>query len=140
MGNLKFRAWDTEKKEIAKVLRMSFDEDDITLMDSDCRIWTTVRNYIAIPMQYTGLKDKNGTEIYEGDILSFFCCDNVCVQFEHGSFIARISKNYFTNLSMILDNYDCEVVGNIYENPELFLKLADSEPLINKASESQKSL
>lgn len=123
---LKFRAWDTEKNEMAEVLSMSFDGDEIYLMDKECRVWTTVRDYIAIPMQYTGLTDKNRKEIYEGDIIlvGHYKCqckvvwDDKCARFigltndkdEQIVYVNMVDKN---NVSAV------EVIGNIYENPEL---------------------
>lgn len=71
-------------------------------------------------MQYTGLKDKNGKEIYECDIVKHTDCDIGKVIFENGCFVVEERKNKFLcySLSDGSDPY-CEVIGNIYENPEL---------------------
>lgn len=65
-------------------------------------------------MQYTGLKDINGTEIYEGDILlwdeaEWGCINREVVAWDYDQFYTR--RNDWPRW--------CEVVGNIYENPEL---------------------
>src|SRR5690606_12438451 len=81
-----------------------------------------------IVMQYTGLKDKNGKEIYEGDILAgrevhqdnFFCI----VKWGPGGFYGHTvpGYNHFKPITYMMEaegtQYN-EVIGNIYENPEL---------------------
>ena len=71
-------------------------------------------------MQYTGLKDKNGKEIYEGDIINIQY--DVTVQIEKAVIEYRGASFYaVTNAdTWELDNYEeIAVIGNIYENPEL---------------------
>lgn len=74
--------------------------------------------------QYTGLKDKNGKEIYEGDIISngYENCLVVWVKEIAGFMLKLLIKEYenkeWTNPMIDLKN-DEEVIGNIYDNPEL---------------------
>lgn len=78
-------------------------------------------------MQYTGLKDKNGKEIYEGDIVRADDCNPEYEQIEfiEGGFCLTnpLIKGYPMDINSFYPSVGCmlEVVGNIYENPE-FLK------------------
>lgn len=80
-----------------------------------------------ILMQWTGLKDKNGKEIYEGDIVSHGRTkwQREFIVFENGSFVHKnklddsegIGGSMWVNRNFITKN--CKIVGNIYENEEL---------------------
>jgi len=85
--------------------------------------------------QYTGLKDKNGKEIYEGDIIYFGYgipgrAVNAPVEFIGGAFYA-ITKGHNPDKCLVgeLEEYvgEIEIIGNIYENPELLDQVKGEE-------------
>lgn len=93
-------------------------------IDIDRPIWNQVDGTV---MQYTGLKDKNGKEIYEGDICKFnhYSKDRIeAVYFISGGFTFG---SYIDLRHSQIDQYkevrdSIEIIGNIYENPELINK------------------
>ena len=116
MKTNKFRVWDKNKKEIRKVTGINwYDEylwvDETPMSGDKLPIESTPL------MQFTGFTDKNGKEIYDGDIVTVRFSDGsgydnpVEVSFENGSFWAGMG--YLNDVKII------EVVGNIFQNPEL---------------------
>jgi len=126
MKNLKFRAWDIYFKKMFDVKRLewlSSGDMNVVLNDKEesysdgCEL-----------MQFTGLLDKQGKEIYEGDIVK--------CEYQEGVAIVKFGKGYqgepadgmYPYWGWYVDGWfdqyafngdEVEVIGNIYENPEL---------------------
>ena len=117
MREIKFRAWDKINKDMFNVESINFQERKVY------RDIVSYREFNDIElMQYTGLKDKNNKEIYKGDILfESFGERYYKVVFENGSFRAEFEGDFeehsFDLIDVVL--HRCEIIGNIYENPEL---------------------
>lgn len=97
---IKFRAWDKRDKEMINIKNWYwFEELGIMELDDE-----NGRDYIF--MQFTGLKDKKGKEIYEGDIIK------TSVGNEEVEWLS-------VGWSLLCRDDDIKVIGNIYENPNL---------------------
>ena len=127
MREIKFRAWLKYKKEIVDVEEIDFMNKVINYIENDYEnnrqeIIGTYFEDIEL-MQYTGLKDKNNKEIYEGDIVKLRANHGIGVvkyYDEWGAFVVEyIKPRPLAVLGMNYYKEDIEVIGNIYENPEL---------------------
>ena len=124
---IKFRAWLKYGKEIVDVEEIDFMNEVINYIDNDYEnneqeIVGAYFEDIEL-MEYTGLEDKNGKEIYEGDIVKLRANHGIGVikyYDEWGAFIVEyIKPRPLAVLGMNYYKEDIEVLGNIYENPEL---------------------
>jgi len=124
MREIKFRAWDKGKKIMERVFSLFWYDGtlhiDIYGLGNREETAEFASRYEV--MQYTGLKDKNGIEIYEGDIISWHKFYKKRQPF--GICIVKYAGNYYCLGGWYENDYPdtykyCEVIGNIYENPEL---------------------
>lgn len=132
MREIKFRAWDSWDK------KMVYQNDDHFVInelqnigyefceEGGCGIDWKDKEDISL-MQYTGLKDKNGKEIYEGDVLRDTLCEgisnnNILVIFREDLSSFALSKNGWMHDHFFKEGVEAnatEIIGNIYDNPEI---------------------
>ena len=141
MRPLKFRAWDNERKEMTG----SFGFNNVTGEDGHEGYIDTnpnnegINNDISpgeigdryILMQYTGIQDVNGVEIYESDVVlaslkaDLFLVNGLpntikmTVEWDMRGQWSMKGKNFSMGNMWCIADYDMTVIGNIYQNPEL---------------------
>lgn len=152
LRTIKFRAWDKKRKQLFPVHELEWDKishsltkcvgyddwdnDGYTMHGGGNMKFANGDRYIL--MQYTGIKDKNGKEIYDGDIVeSKFAIYTICWNDKRAQFIVKVEKTEsvltrhasFPLWQYVDDDGECriEVIGNIYEHPHLLEARIDPE-------------
>ena len=130
MREIKFRAWD---KEYKRWTNYSIADDLQRFYDKHTGCWKTDKEGKRfILCQYTGLKNNEDREIYEGDIvkaISFARWIGI-VKYSDGNqafIFDDLDKKYRGYSTVFINQFDdgFEILGNIYENPELLNEVAD---------------
>ena len=128
---IRFRAWDKVKEKIYKVISIDgIDNNELSIEVNRRGHYIFLEPNQCILMQYTGLKDKNGEEIYEEDIVKVY--ESAWHNYKTGTLqrvIWRMAGFHFTEDLKMEENgnpfcqwtvgNDLEVIGNIYENYDL---------------------
>lgn len=120
---IKFRTWDFKNNIILPNIVWSIVGIDKVWLIDPKGVLNSTYNGLKIFTQFTGLTDKNGKEIYEGDIISYwpFCAEGY--QNTKAKVPELTAFHWFEELELMLTEYpnqcEIEVIGNIYENPEL---------------------
>ena len=119
----KFRAFCKRHKCIEEVFQITYLGDNDIKVEAECLSGYVGSDFIL--MQSTGLHDKNGVEIFEGDIVEIIYDSEpftgvVVYDLEETDFKATNgNENYGNNFQYLTVGESIKVIGNVYQNPEL---------------------
>jgi uncharacterized phage protein (TIGR01671 family) len=125
---IKFRAWDVPTKTMSPVSELFWSAKGLRANGPSYHLGVQGNDLVEdsniVLMQFTGLTDKNGKEIYEGDILKLDSWNpaNVQVVFIEGAFCLADKEGHYTGDIHYIQHADiaqASVIGNIHENLEL---------------------
>lgn len=128
MRIIRFRAWEIDTKKM-----LSWEELDKLDKEGILHLFDVLsepHNYGVIPLQFTGIKDKNGKEIYQGDIVKICGADcpedaedekhiMVVKWDKQGGYISEYNCGFEFDPLIGNEDLEMEIIGNIYENPDL---------------------
>lgn len=128
MRETKFRVWDKRYKQYVETYAICLDGRAIAITAPSHDLETLDSERVIIE-QYTGLKDKNGQKIYEGDIVTFMVerFNNVTLGFEGEDWHTAVVEwnqddacySFMERDAPFSVRYEAEVIGNIHENGDL---------------------
>lgn len=120
MRTIKFRAWDKKDKRMLADVGILTPASQAEWIDGvGISVFRGSEKFDI--MQFTGLCDKNGKEIYEGDIVKCegFHTEIYIVKYGRASFVLGVRQGLYDLAIVMQDSYQMEVIGNIYENDYL---------------------
>jgi uncharacterized phage protein (TIGR01671 family) len=129
MEIIRFRVWDPEKKKMIYNIQSLIFAHHGLVVEYNTDLNAGIKIYGGIVTQFTGLLDKNGKEIYNGDIiLHDYLRDEKTrsvVEWHFNGWYANSLEDPSKQVTGFGNLFNCkniEILGNIYENPELLIK------------------
>lgn len=118
MREIKFRAWDKKGHEMFTVIMLAFPFGENRVIVSGRGGSTDTGDDDCVLMQFTGVKDTNGKEIYEGDIVKtdVGLCE---IEWVGCGLILHTIPRELSRSIFSIAHHGRQIIGNIYENPEL---------------------
>ena len=116
---IKFRGKNYENKwKYGDLVQEKWKQGKAIMIKKGTTAWSVLEDTVG---QYTGLHDKNGKEIYEGDILKAIRWNNIFLVKYTGTafYLYRKGNNGFNKITTWNNAEKSEVIGNIYDNPKL---------------------
>jgi len=117
MREIKFRAWNKERQKILDVFDINFRTPaTVQILDENYVLYDELFDCVEL-MQFTGMPDNEGNNVYEGDILLDENNYYWLVSFLDGKFIAHVPDTIYDFVN--LDDYQFKVAGNIHQHAHL---------------------